>query len=183
MAQRRFGAATRLYTHSYKNGFNSLLRVRQRNELASNGLSFVRGSATICHSSATVTGAISPIFPGKTAFLGNNRAVNGRSACVGDSGSNKSAEYFVSSGIANPRDCQVGYGGFAACRNGFGKFSNSYHRGDSDCQVGYEEFAAYRNGLGKFRKPYHNGDSDCQVGYEKFAAYRNGLGKFSNSCR
>jgi hypothetical protein len=77
-------------------------------------LSFVRGSTTICHSSATATDATSPNLPGKTAFLGNNRAVNGRSAYVGDSGRNKSAGYFVSSGVANARDYQIGYKEFAA---------------------------------------------------------------------
>src|SRR6266576_3212126 len=181
MAHSRFGAATRWHTYIYKNGSDSLLRVRQRNELASDGLSFVRGSATICHSSPTATDATSPTLPGKTAFLGNNRAVNGRSACLGDSGRNKSAEYFVSNGVANARDCQVGYEKFAAYRNSLGKFSKSYRHEDSDCQVGYEEFAAYRNGLGKFTKSYHHGDSDCQV--EEFAADRSGLGKFTKSYR
>src|SRR5947207_11892455 len=86
MAHSRFGAATRRHTYIYKNGFNSLLRMRQRNDLPSDGLSFVRGSTTICHSSATATDATSPTLPGKTAFWGNNRAVNGSSACLGDSG-------------------------------------------------------------------------------------------------
>src|SRR6266480_501684 len=131
MAHSRFGAATRWHTYIYKNGFNSLLRVRQRNELASDGLSFVRGSTTICHSSATATDATSPTLPGKAAFLGNDRAVNGRSACLSDSGRNKSAEYFVSNGVANARDCQVGYEKFAAHRNGLGKFTKSYHHEDS----------------------------------------------------
>jgi len=141
----------------------------------------VRGSTTICHSSPTATDATSPTLPGKTAFLGNNRAVNGRSACLGDSGRNKSAEYFVSKGVTNAPDCHVGYEKFAAYRSGLGKFSKSYHLGDSDCQVGYEEFAACRSGLGKFTKSYHLGDSDCQVGYEEFAAYRSGFGKFTKS--
>src|SRR6266404_1743402 len=137
MAHSRFGAATRRHTYIYKNGFNSLLRVRQRNELASDGLSFVRGSTTICHSSATATDATSPILPGKTAFWGNNRAVNGSSARLGDSGRNKSAECFVSNGVANARDCQVGYEKFAAYRNSLGEFTRFYRHGDSYCQVGH----------------------------------------------
>jgi len=80
--------------------------------------------------------------------LGNNRAVNGRSAGLGDSGHDISAEQSVSSGIANARDCRIGYEDSAAYSSGFGKFSNFYRRGDSDCGSGYREFAVHPNGFG-----------------------------------
>jgi hypothetical protein len=143
----------------------------------------MRGPTTIYHSSATATDGSSPSLAGKTAFLGNNRAVNGRSACLGDSGRDTSAEHSVTSGVANARDCRISYEEFAAYRNGFAKFTKSYRHGDSDCGIGYEEFAAYRNGLAKFTKSYRHGDSDCGIGYDEFAAYRNGLAKFTKSYR
>jgi hypothetical protein len=115
--------------------------------------------------------------------LGNNRAVNGRSPCLGDSGRDTAVEHSVTGGVANARDCRISYEEFAAYRNGLGKFTKSYRHGDSDCGIGYEEFATYRNGLGKFTKSYRHGDSDCGIGYEEFAAYRNGLGKFTKSYR
>jgi hypothetical protein len=115
--------------------------------------------------------------------LGNNRAVNGRSACLGNSERDKSAEHSFSSGVANARDCGIGCEEFAAYRNGLGKFTKSYRHGDSDCGISYKEFTAYRNGLGKFTKSYRHGDSDCGIGYKEFIAYRNGLGKFTKSYR
>src|SRR5207249_9303353 len=52
--------------------------------------------------------------------------------------------------------------------------------GDFRCGIGYDEFATYRNGLGKFTKSYRRGDTDCGIGYDEFATYRNGLGKFTS---
>src|SRR5438552_15933356 len=97
MLHGRFGAAaTRSRTYNiYKNGSNSLLRVRQRNQLISNGLSFVRRSTTIYHSSATATDASSPSLAGKTDFSGNTRGVNGPGACLDDSGRGTCAEHSV----------------------------------------------------------------------------------------
>jgi hypothetical protein len=126
MVHSRFGAAARSRTYVYKNGSNSLLRVRQRDQFAGCGLSIVRGSTTIYHSSATATDGSSPSLAGKTAFLGNNRGVNGRGACLGDSGRDTSAEPSVSSDVANARDCGIGYDQFAACRNRLAKFTKSY---------------------------------------------------------
>src|SRR2546430_14424101 len=102
---------------------------------------------------------------GKTAFLGNNWAVNGRIACLGDSGRDTSAEFSVTSGVANARDCRISYEEFAAYRNGLGKFTKSYRHGDSDCGIGYDEFAAYRNRRAKFTKSYRHRASDCGIGY------------------
>jgi hypothetical protein len=146
-------------------------------------LSFLRRSTTIYHSSATATDASSPSLAGKTVFLGNNRAVNGRGGCFGDSRRDTSAEHSVSSGIANARDCRIGYDEFAAGRGGLAKFSKSYLEGDSDCRISYEEFAAYRNGLAKFTKSCRHGDSDYGISYDEFATGRNSLGKFTKSYR
>jgi hypothetical protein len=138
-------------------------------------LSFVRGSTTICHSSATAADAN---LAGKTAFLGNNRAINGRSACLGNSGRDTSAEQPVSSNIANARDCGSNYDEFAACRDDLAKFTKCYHRGDRDCGSNYDEFAACRDDLAKFTKCYHRGDRDCGSDYDEFAACRCDLAKF-----
>jgi hypothetical protein len=146
-------------------------------------LSFVRGSTTTYHSSATATDPSSPSLAGKTVFFGSNRDLNGRSACLGDSGRDTSAEHSVSSGVANARDCGIGYDEFAAYRNGLAKLTKSYRRADYDCGIGYDEFAACRNGLAKFTKCYRRGDSDYGIGYDEFAAGRNGLAKLTKSYR
>ena len=73
----------------------------------------MRGSTTIS-SSAIATDASSPSLAGKTALLGNLGAVDGRSACLGNPRSNKSAERFVSSAVANAGDCGIGHDKFAA---------------------------------------------------------------------
>jgi hypothetical protein len=114
--------------------------------------------------------------------LGNNRVVNGRSACFGDSGRDTSAEHSFSSGVANARDCGIGYEEFAVCRNGLAKFSKSYHHGDSDWGSDYDKFAACRNGLAKFSKSCHRGGSDWGNDYDEFAVSRNGLAKFTKPC-
>jgi len=84
----------------------------------------MRGSTTIS-SSATATDASSPSLAGKTALLGNLGAVDGRSACLGNPRSNKSAERFVSSAVANARGCGIAYEEFPACQNGLGRFPKS----------------------------------------------------------
>ena len=114
----------------------------------------MRGSTTICHSSATAAGAN---LAGKTAFSGNNRAVNGCSACLGDSGRDTSTEQPVSSNIANTRDCGSDYDEFGACRSDLAKFTKCYHRGDRDCGSDYDEFGACRCDLAKFTKSYRHG--------------------------
>jgi hypothetical protein len=119
----------------------------------------VRGSTTIYHSSATATGAGSPGLAGKKAFLGNNRAVNGRSACLGDSGRDISAEQSVSCDVANARDWGSDYDEFAACRNGLARFTKSYRHRDSDWGSDYDELAACRNGLARFTESYRRGNS------------------------
>ena len=116
----------------------------------------MRGSTTINHNSATAADAS---LAGKTVFLGNNRAVNGGSACVGNSGRDISAEQSVSSDVANARDRGGDHDQFAACRSGLAKFTSSYHRGDAECGSDYDEFAACRNGLAKFTRSYRHGDS------------------------
>jgi hypothetical protein len=123
-------------------------------------LSFLRRSSTICHSSATATDASAPSLAGKTVFFGNNGAVNGRSACLDDSGHDTPAEHFVSSGITNPCDCGISYKEFAGDRNGVAKFNKSCRHGNSDCRIRYDEFAAGRNGLATFIEPYRRGDLD-----------------------
>jgi hypothetical protein len=115
--------------------------------------------------------------------LGNNRAVNGRSACLGDSGRNTSAEQHVSSNIANARDCGVGYEESGACRNGLAKFTKYYYRGDPGCRSDYDEFAACRSDLAKFTKCYHRGDRDYRSDPDEFATCRNGLAEFTKSYR
>jgi hypothetical protein len=89
----------------------------------------VRSSTTTQHNSATTAEAS---LAGKKVFLGNNRSVNGRIACLGDSGHDKSGEQFVSGDIANARDWEGDYDEFTACRNSLAKFTKSCHRGDSD---------------------------------------------------
>jgi hypothetical protein len=143
-------------------------------------LSFVRGSTTINHNSATAADAS---LAGKTVFLGNNRAVNGGSACVGNSGCDISAEESVSSDVANARDRGGDHDQFAACRSGLAKFTSSYHRGDGECGIDHDEFAACRNDLAKFTSSYHRGDAECGSDYDEFAACRNGLAKFTRSYR
>jgi hypothetical protein len=143
-------------------------------------LSFVRGSTTTYHSSATATDAI---LAGKTAFLGNNRAVNRRSACLGDSGRDTSGEQSISNDVPNARDWGSDYDEFAACRNCLAKFTKSYHHGDSACGSDYDEFAACRNCLAKFAKSCRHGDSAWGSDYDEFAACRNCLAKFAKSCR
>jgi hypothetical protein len=166
----------------------------------------VRGSTTTYRSSATATDAS---LAGKKSFLGNNRAVNGRIACLRDSGRDKSGEQFVSSDVAKARDggsdcaefiasrnslakfTKFGHhrdsdwgsdhDEFAACRNSLAKFTKSYHHRDSDWGSDYDEFAACRNGLAKFTKSYHHRDSDLGSDYDEFAACRNGLAKFTKS--
>jgi hypothetical protein len=139
-------------------------------------LSFVRGSTTARHSSATTTDAT---LAGKTDFLGNNRALNGRGACIGDSGRDTSAQQCVSSDVANARDCADEYDEFAAYRNG--RTKRSYHGGDSNRGSEYDQFAAYRHGRAKFNKTYHGGDFNRGGEYEHFAAYRNGYAKFNKT--
>jgi hypothetical protein len=87
--------------------------------------------------------------------LGNNRAVNGRIACLGDSERDKSAEQSVSSDVTNASD----YEEFASCRNGRAEFTKAYHHGDSDWGSGCDKFASCRNGRAEFTKAYHHGDS------------------------
>ena len=120
----------------------------------------MRGSTAICHSAAATDGS-SPNLEGKTDFLGNNRAVNWRSVCLGDSGRDTSAEQSVSSDVANARNRGSEYDQFAACRSGVAEFTESYHRGDADCGSDCDEFAARRNGLSKFTKSHHRGDAVC----------------------
>jgi hypothetical protein len=140
-------------------------------------LSFVRGSTTTRHSPATATDAS---LAGKTVFFGNNRAVNGRGACIGDSGRDKSAKQCVSSDVANARGCAGEYDEFAAYRNGRTKFTKSCHRGDSNCRGEYDQFAAYRHCRAKFNKTCHCEDSSCGREYDQFAAYRHARAKFDN---
>jgi len=111
----------------------------------------VRGSTTICYSAAATVGS-SPSLEGKTAFLGNNRAVNWRSACLADSGRDTSAEQSVSSDVANARNRGSEYHQFAACRNGLSEFTKSYHRGDANCGSDDDEFGECRSDLAKFTK-------------------------------
>jgi hypothetical protein len=115
--------------------------------------------------------------------LGNNRAVDGRSACLGNSGRDTSAEQPVSSNIANARDCGSDYGEFAAWRNGLAKITKCYHRGDPGCRRGYDELATCRSDLAKFTKSYRRGDADCGSDYDELATCRNGLAKFTKSYR
>ena len=119
----------------------------------------MRGSTTICHSSAIATDARSAGLGGKTAFVGNTRGVDGRSVCLGDSERDTAAEHFVSGVVTNPADCGIAYKKLAACRNSLRSFRKSYRREDSDCGIGYDKFAAYQNGLGKFTNWYRLRDS------------------------
>jgi hypothetical protein len=114
----------------------------------------VRSSTAIYHNSATTPDASSPSLADKTGFFGNNRAVNGHCAGLGDSGRDISAEQSVSSGIANARDCGTGYEEFAVHPSGLRKFTKFYRRGDCDCGIGYKEFAACSSGVGKFSNFY-----------------------------
>jgi hypothetical protein len=108
-----------------KNGSDSLLRVRQRNQLVSNGLSFVRGSTTIWGRSAAATHGKSPNLKGQTAFLGNNRGVNWRIACVDSSRRGLSADYSLSIGPTNARNYAILYNSFGADGNANGRFGKS----------------------------------------------------------
>jgi hypothetical protein len=138
----------------------------------------MRRSTTRCHSSATATDAN---LAGKTVFPRNNRAADWRSACLGDSGPDISAEQSVSNDIADSCDCGSDYDEFAACRNGCAKFTNACHRGDADCGSEYEQFVACRNYRARFTKSYQHGDGGRGGGYDEFAACRSRCAKFTKS--
>jgi hypothetical protein len=108
----------------------------------------VRSSTGIYDNSSTATDACSPRLAVKTVFGGNNRAANGRSACLGDSRHDTSAEYSISCGITNAGDC--GIEEFPVYPSGLGKFTQSYRPGASDCGIGYTELTGYSSGFGKF---------------------------------
>jgi hypothetical protein len=182
LSEFRFDALARSHTYIFRNGSNSLLRVRQRNQLVSNRLSFVRGSAAIGRNSATAGDACAPSVSAETVFVRVSRGLNRRSVCLADSGSAISAEPpVVSSGVANARDC--GIAEFAADPNGRAKLTQSRSYADSECGIGCAEFAAGRNCRAKLSPRCRDGNADCGIGYDEFAAGRNGFGKFAKPHR
>jgi hypothetical protein len=142
-------------------------------------MSFVWSSATTHH--RYTTGADASFTP-KTVFLGNHRAVNGRSVCRGDSGRDVSTERSASSDVANANDCESDYDEFPACRGGLAKFTESCHHGDSDWASDHDESAACRSDIAKFSNSCYHGDAGRGSDHHEFTACRGGLTKFTKPC-